>query len=57
MEELRDVLLMYEDAGFPGCLGCIDCMHIHRKTAQKQLKGSITIPKTGSWLKSLAKLL
>lgn len=54
LDELRNVILSYEESGFLGCFGCIDCMHMHWKTAQKRLKGSTTIPMTECWPRSLA---
>lgn len=45
--ELRTIVGEYEDAGFPGCMGCIDCMHMHWKNCPKALKGQYHNPKDG----------
>eukprot|EP00171_Calliarthron_tuberculosum_P006951 IDg6951t1 len=46
-DELRSVVQGYEEAGFPGCMGCIDCMHLHWKNCPKALKGQHHNPNDG----------
>ena len=38
-ENLRRVVDEYQEAGFPGCFGCVDCMHSHWKNCPKAMKG------------------
>ena len=47
LSELRSVAKKYEEEGFPGCIGCVDCMHIHWKNCPKALKGQYHNPKAG----------
>ena len=28
-EEVEDVTRLYRAAGFPGCAGSVDCVHVH----------------------------
>ena len=47
MEEIRRTVGDYERFGFPGCIGCIDCMHMHWTNCPKALKGQYHNPKYG----------
>ena len=47
VEEMREIVKEYENDGFPGCLGCIDCMHIKWKNCPRALKGLYRNPKDG----------
>ena len=47
LSELRSVAKKYEKEGFPGCIGCVDCMHLHWKNCPKALKGQYHNPKAG----------
>ena len=45
--ELREIARGYEESGFPGCIGCINCMHLKWKNCPKALKGLYRNPKDG----------
>lgn len=45
--ELQEIVNNYENAGFPGCLGCLDCMHLKWKNCPRSLKGQYHNPKDG----------
>lgn len=45
--ELREIESKYAQSGFPGCIGCIDCMHLHWKNCPKEFKGQYHNPKSG----------
>lgn len=47
MVELRNITARYEEQGFPGCVGCLDCMHLKWKNCPKALKGQNHNPKDG----------
>ena len=47
LTELRRVVQKYEASGFPGCVGCVDCMQIHWKNCPKAKKGQYYNPKSG----------
>lgn len=45
--ELRDIEQRYADKGFPGCIGAVDCMHLHWKNCPQAYKGQYHNPKDG----------
>ena len=44
-EELKKISEKYEFAGFPGCVGSVDCMKIEWENCPKVLKGQFYNPK------------
>ena len=44
-QELGRIVGDFEKVGFPGCIGCIDRMHIHWKNCLKSLKRQYRNPK------------
>ncbi len=45
--ELRDIERAYASRLFPGCVGALHCMHMHRKNCRKSWKGQCHNPKAG----------
>jgi Plant transposon protein len=43
-DELKNILQSFEEHGFPGCCGSVDCMHLHWKICPYQLKGQYKNP-------------
>lgn len=39
VQELRDIQGQHQKQGFPGCIGSVDCMHLHLKNCPKDYKG------------------
>ena len=46
--QLQEIEIKYVASGFPGCIGCIDCMHLDRKSCPKVFKGQYRNPKGGN---------
>ena len=47
LQELRRIVGDYEKVGFPVCIACIDCTHMHWKNCPMSLKGQYHNPKDG----------
>ena len=45
--KLRTLVSQYEARGFPGCIGAVDCMHLHWKNCPLAFKGQYHNPKDG----------
>ena len=46
-DEMKRITGEYENDGFVGCLGCVDCMHIKWKNCPRLWKGLYRNPKDG----------
>lgn len=46
-DELRRIVAEYEEVGFPGCRGCVGCMHLKWKNCPLELKGQYHNSKNG----------
>lgn len=51
LSQLRCISKKYKEEGFPGCIGCVDCMHLHWKNFPKAIKARYHIPKAGKLAK------
>ncbi|KAI0563688.1 Plant transposon protein [Gracilaria domingensis] len=47
LHQLRAIQEQYAQVGFPGCIGFVDCMHVHWKYCPKAMKGQYHNPKDG----------
>lgn len=47
MEELRRITSEYEEEGFPGCRGSLDCMHVRWKQCPLEVRGQYQNSKNG----------
>lgn len=45
--ELQQISDAYANRGFPGCVGCVDCMTIKWKNCPRAYKGQYHNPKDG----------
>lgn len=54
LDELRSVISGYEEVGFPGCVGCLDCMHVKWKNCPRAIKGQYFNPKADGKLATIS---
>ena len=47
--QLRNVVRKYEERGFPGCMGAVDCIHLHWKNCPVPYEGQYHNPKDGKF--------